>query len=89
MDLVHDLVHNAGMTTVNIHDAKSRLSELLRRVEAGEEIVIARAGKPVARLLAFDPPESPRVPGMAQGLIDLHDDFDDPLPDDALMEFEG
>jgi prevent-host-death family protein len=77
------------MSTVNIHEAKSRLSELLRRVEAGEEVVIARAGKPVARLLPFDAPPAPRAPGTAQGLISIGDDFDEPLPEDVLGEFEG
>ena len=87
MDLVHDLVYNEGMSTVNIHEAKTRLSELLRRVEAGEEIVIARAGKPVARLLPFDAPREPREPGTAKGLISIGDDFDEPLPDEVLEEF--
>ena len=74
---------------VNIHEAKSRLSELLRRVAAGEEVVIARAGKPVARLLPFDTPPAPRVPGTAKGLISIGDDFDEPLPEGVLEEFEG
>ena len=77
------------MSIVNIHEAKSRLSELLRRVAAGEEVVIARAGKPVARLLPFDPPPMPRVPGTAKGLISIGDDFDAPLPEGVLEDFEG
>ena len=77
------------MNMVNIHEAKSRLSELLRRVAAGEEVVIARAGKPVARLLPFDTPPAPRVPGTAKGLISIGDDFDEPLPEGVLEEFEG
>lgn len=77
------------MSTVNIHEAKTHLSELLRRVAAGEEIIIARAGKPIARLLPFDQPRAPRVPGTAKGLIELCDDFDDPLPEEILREFEG
>jgi prevent-host-death family protein len=76
------------MNTVNVHEAKTRLSELLRRVEAGEEFVIARSGKPVARLLPFEAPDRPRKPGTAQGLIELGEDFDDPLPDDVLEDFE-
>ncbi len=77
------------MSIVNIHEAKTRLSELLRRVAAGEEIVIARAGKPVARLLPFEVPRAPRMPGTAKGLISIGDDFDEALPDEVLKEFEG
>ena len=76
------------MNTVNVHEAKTRLSELLRRVEGGEEFVIARSGKPVARLLPYEAPDRPRTPGTARGLIELGEDFDDPLPEDVLEEFE-
>ncbi|KAA0253182.1 MAG: type II toxin-antitoxin system Phd/YefM family antitoxin [Acidobacteria bacterium] len=77
------------MTEVNVHDAKTRLSQLLVRVEAGEEIVIARAGKPVARLVPFDA-SSPRRPlGLDAGKIRIADDFDAPLPEDVLRDFEG
>ena len=89
LDLVLDLVHYAAMTTVNIHEAKTRLSELLRRVLAGEDVVIARAGKPIARLLPFDAPPAPREPGMAKGQITIRDDFDAPLPEEVLRGFEG
>ena len=68
------------MTTVNIHEAKTHLSRLLERVERGERIVIARAGRPIAVLQALDAP-SPRQPGRDR--IVIHDDFDDPLPDFA------
>lgn len=77
------------MSTVNIHEAKTRLSELLRRVAAGEEILIARAGKPIARLLPIEAPCEPRKPGSARGLISIGDDFDEPLPDEVLEEFEA
>jgi prevent-host-death family protein len=62
---------------VNIHDAKTRLSKLLWSVERGEEITIARAGKPIARLVPVKPSAKPRMPGKAKGLI-LHmgKDFD-------------
>jgi prevent-host-death family protein len=62
---------------INIHDAKTRLSKLLCRVERGEEITIARAGKPIARLVPVKPATNPRAPGKAKGLI-LHmgKDFD-------------
>lgn len=65
------------MDTVNIHDAKTRLSELLKRVEAGEELVIARAGRPVARLVPFRPSSEPRRLGQFAGQAVLADDFDD------------
>ena len=68
------------MTTVNVHEAKTHLSRLLERVERGERIVIARAGRPIAVLQALDAPQ-PRRPGTDR--IVIHDDFDDPLPDFA------
>lgn len=73
---------------VNVHQAKTHLSRLLERVRQGEEIVIARAGKPVARLVAVKP-AAPRAPGSAVGLVTLSEDFDAPLPDDVLREFEA
>ncbi len=70
------------METVNVHEAKTHLSRLLERVERGEEIVIARAGKPIAVLSAYVPPESqPRVPGIWKGKVWMSDDFDAPLPE--------
>lgn len=69
--------------TVNIHEAKTHLSRLVERVEAGEEIVIARAGRPVARLVAFRARTKPRVPGVWRGRVRLADDFD--APDEALI----
>lgn len=77
------------MAEVNVHDAKTRLSQLLVRVEAGEEIVIARAGKPVARLVPFDVPSSRRPLGIDAGKIRIAEDFDAPLPEDILRDFEG
>jgi len=73
---------------VNIHDAKTQFSKLVERAEAGEEITIARAGKPVARLGPIDVTAS-RRPGGAEGRIVVSDDFDDPLPDDVLRSFGG
>ena len=64
---------------VNIHEAKTHLSELLQRVMNGEEIVIAKAGKPVARLLPFQPAPEPRQPGNDAGLVTIAPDFDEPL----------
>jgi prevent-host-death family protein len=69
------------MTTVNVHHAKTHLSKLLERVAAGEEVVIARAGHPVARLVPINPLE-PRKPGLAKGR--LTEAFFEPLPADEL-----
>lgn len=75
------------MRQVNVHEAKTHLSELLARVEAGEEIVVARAGKPVAKLVRHEQPREPREPGSLRGEIVIHDNFDDPLPDDIARAF--
>jgi len=75
------------MLTVNVHEAKSNLSKLLARVEAGEEIVIARAGRPVARLSAVSE-RSPRTPGRLTGKLRISEDFDDALPDSWFEELE-
>jgi prevent-host-death family protein len=69
------------MAIVNVHHAKTHLSKLLERVAAGEEIVIARAGHPVARLVPFGPKE-PRTPGLVKGR--LTEAFFEPLPADEL-----
>lgn len=76
------------MTEVNIHEAKTHLSKLLRRVTAGEEIVIARAGKPVARLVPVAEPPRPRELGRDRGKIWIADDFDT-LDPEFLADFEG
>lgn len=73
---------------VNVHEAKTNLSRLLRRVAAGEEIVIARAGIPVARLVPVDCHE-PRQLGSDEGLFAVPDDFDAPLPEEVLRDFEA
>ena len=75
--------------TVNIHEAKTHLSRLLQRVIAGEEIVIAKSGQPVARLVPFAKAPKQRVPGSAKGKVWIASDFDAPLPDDLLKAFEG
>jgi len=74
---------------VNIHEAKTHLSRLLQRVAGGEEITIARAGVPVARLVAVEPPRTPRPMGMYRGELHAPDDFNDPPPDGLLALFEG
>lgn len=77
------------MTTVNVHAAKSQLSRLLDAAAAGEEVIIAKAGKPVARLVPFTEKKEPRKLGTLAGKLHVPDDFDDPLPDDVLADFEG
>ncbi|PYS13816.1 MAG: type II toxin-antitoxin system prevent-host-death family antitoxin [Acidobacteria bacterium] len=77
------------MFTVNMHEAKTQFSKLIARVEAGEEIVIARDGTPVARLVAFRQPVSKRIAGRDRNLFCVPEDFDAPLPEDILNEFES
>jgi prevent-host-death family protein len=74
---------------VNIHQAKTHLSRLLQRVAVGEEITIARAGVPVARLVPIEFLRTPRPMGMYRGEFTVPDDFDAPLPDEVLALFEG
>ncbi|MGA8764590.1 MAG: type II toxin-antitoxin system Phd/YefM family antitoxin [Candidatus Sulfotelmatobacter sp.] len=74
---------------VNIHEAKTHLSRLLQRVAAGEEVTIARAGKPVARLVAVEDKKLIRPVGFARDEVWIADDFDAPLPDDLLAAFYG
>ncbi len=71
---------------INIHAAKTQFSKLVERAEAGEEILIARSGRPVARLVPLAGPAR-RTPGGAEGAIVVHDDFDAPLPDAVLRRF--
>jgi len=74
------------MPMTNISEAKAQLSALIERVLAGEEIIIAKAGKPVARLTKFDRPEDYRCPGALKGAIRIADDFDQ-LPEDLRNAF--
>lgn len=69
------------MKSVNVHEAKTHLSRLLAEVEAGEEIVISRGGKPVARLLAFEPRPAKRELGFDRGRFTIPDDFNEPMAD--------
>ena len=69
------------MTTVNVHEAKTHLSNLLQRAECGEEIVIARAGKPVVRLQLISERPKMRIAGIDRGKVFIHDDWDDPIPE--------
>ncbi len=84
--LVRDLVYNSGMSTpINVHEAKTHFSKLLERVALGEEIIIARAGEPVAKLSPLAPRRA-RTPGGAEGL-EVPDRFFEPLPEDVLDAF--
>ncbi len=76
------------MPIVNVHEAKTNLSRLLAQVEAGEEVVIARNGKPVARLVRCKP-RGKRQPDVLRGLITIDDSFFDPLPEEELAAWEG
>jgi prevent-host-death family protein len=64
---------------VNVHDAKTNFSKLLKLVERGEEVIIARAGQPVARIVRLAIEPSDRIPGSAKGAITMGDDFDAPM----------
>lgn len=74
--------------TVNVHEAKTHLSRLLEQVRQGEEVVIAKAGKPVARLVPVVEKPKRRRPGSARGQIKIAEDFDGPLPQDMQRFFE-
>jgi prevent-host-death family protein len=75
------------MKTVNVHEAKTHLSKLLERVEAGEEIVIARNAKAVAKLVPYK--GARRRPGSMRGKISVSADFDAPFPDEIAAAFRG
>lgn len=75
------------MSEVGVHEAKTHLSRLLRRVAAGEEITITSGGRPAARLVPIDAPARREV-GFDAQLVVVPDDFDEPLPDALIDEFE-
>jgi prevent-host-death family protein len=77
------------MQPVTIDEAETRLPELIERAEHGEEVVIARAGKPVVRLVPVAGKKPRRRLGSMRGQFEVPDDFNDPLPDDVLDLFEG
>lgn len=76
-------------TVLNLYEAKTSLSELVDRAAAGEEIVIAKAGRPLAKLVPLGNTRKRRSPGGWQGKVQISDDFDAPLPDAILDAFEG
>ena len=72
---------------VNLHEAKTHLSRLVDRAASGEEVIIARGGKPVARLVPYERDMTPRRPGSMRGRMRVPDDFDEPLPPEVLKLF--
>ena len=88
VDLVYWLANIALMAQVNVHEAKTNLSRLLVRVAGGEEIVIARDGEPVARLVPVAPSGRRRF-GVDRGRFEVPEDFDAPLPEDVVVGFES
>ena len=73
----------------NVKEAKAHLSKLLQEVDSGIDVIIAKAGKPMARIIRIDD-SSPKIKfGILKGKIKVAEDFDAPLPDDLLAEFEG
>lgn len=77
------------MKQVNIHEAKTNLSRLVDEVGEGNVIVLAKAGKPVAKLVPIGAERKARRPGFMKGKIKIAKDFDAPLPEDVLDAFEG
>ena len=73
---------------INVHEAKTHLSRLLERVARGEEIIIGRAGKPVAKLVPYHEASDPRTPGGWQGQVQIAADFDE-LPPELVRAFQG
>lgn len=77
------------MRTINIHEAKTHLSRLVDEAAGGEELIIAKAGKPMAKLVPIGKVRRRRKLGSMAGRFQVPDDFDAPLPDDLLDGFEG
>ena len=73
----------------NVHDAKTQFSKLLDRAHAGEEIILAKAGKPYAKLVPIRAERSRRIPGRFAGLFAVGDEIFDPLPEEELRLWEG
>jgi prevent-host-death family protein len=76
------------MAIIDVHEAKTHLSRILDRVAAGEDVIIAKASKPIARLVAIEGGK-PRTPGAYRGRIRIADNFDAPLPDEMLDTLDG
>ena len=76
------------MMAVNIHEAKTRLSQLVVEVERGGEVVVSRRGRPVARLVRYEPPKPARAFGAMKGRASVDGRFFEPLPEDELAAWE-
>jgi prevent-host-death family protein len=76
-------------TIINIHEAKTHLSRIVEEVAAGAEVIIAKAGRPVARLVPLEPAVKKKHLGLLRGAFTVPEDFDAPLPQDVLDAFEG
>ena len=77
------------METVNIYDAKTRLSQLVDKAASGEDVVVSRNGKPLVRITRLEEAKRRVKFGVLKGKVTVRDDFDAPLPDDVLASFEG
>jgi len=77
------------MLTINIHEAKTHLSRFIEKAAAGEEIIIAKAGKPVAKLVPLHNLPSSRSLGIFQGKLNVPEDFDAALSEEALLQFQN
>lgn len=77
------------MESVNIYDAKTRLSQLVDKAAAGEDVIVSRNGKPLVRITALAPAKRRITFGVLKGKVKIAPDFDAPLPDDVLAEFAG
>lgn len=77
------------METVNIYDAKTRLSQLVDKAASGEDVVVSRNGKPLVRITRLEEPKRRIKFGLLKGKLTVPEDFDAPLSDDALAGFEG
>lgn len=78
----------AIMRTINIHEAKTHLSRLVEEVAAGEEVILAKAGRPMVRLVPLNTPKALKI-GLLEGRLTIPDDFDAPLSEDMLRSFES
>jgi prevent-host-death family protein len=78
-----------SQATYNLYEAKTSLSRLVDRAASGEEIILSKAGKPLAKLVPFQASREPRRPGGWEGRVRISDDFDAPLPPDLQAAFEG
>ena len=77
------------MPVINIYDAKTQLSKLIEQAAAGKDVVIARGGKPIARLTRLDTPRRKLKFGVLKGKVKIAEDFDAALPDEIAAQFEG